>query len=238
MYKKFQKLYMTKASCKNPNSQPPPLWYTGGKGASMEQKTFSRLLVVKIHHKDKSYNKYWECQCACGLQTVVREDKLKQGKIKSCGCLAAERVQALQCIAQEEDRVYTKSSYMSMIQRCTNPNLKSFAAYGGRGITVCDRWVNGDGIRNGWTCFFEDMGPRPRNKTIDRLDNSKGYSPDNCRWATWHEQSVNRSTTKFTDVQIHQIRNSPTTRKQAAAEFNTSKDYIKKIRAKKVWGSI
>jgi hypothetical protein len=204
----------------------------------MEQKTFSRLLVLSLHHKDKSYNKYWECQCICGSQAVVREDKLKQGKIKSCGCLAAERVQALQCIAQEEDRVYTKSSYMSMLQRCTNPNLTAYAAYGGKGITVCPRWLTGDGIRNGWTCFFEDMGPRPRGKSIDRIDNAKGYAPDNCRWATPHEQVVNRSMTILTAQDVVTIRAAATSRREAAMQYKTSPNYIKKIRARKVWKSI
>lgn len=204
----------------------------------MEHQIFSRLLITGLHHKDRSYNKYWACACSCGNTTVVREDKLKSGKIKSCGCLAAERIVALQCIASEEDRVYTKSSYTSMVQRCTNPNMTAFAAYGGKGITVCDRWTHGDGTRNGWTCFFEDMGPRPRNTSIDRIDGTKGYSPDNCRWATPHQQAVNRISVKLTEQDVREIRAANTTRRQAAAQYGVSKDYVKKIRARKVWGAI
>jgi hypothetical protein len=204
----------------------------------MEHQIFSRLRVVDLHHKDRSYNKYWSCVCVCGATTVVREDKLRSGKIKSCGCLAAERVQALQCLAAEEDRKYTKSSYMSMVQRCTNPNLPAYAAYGGRGIAVCARWLVGEGGKNGWTCFFTDMGPRPRGTSIDRIDNAKGYEPANCRWATPHQQAVNRSSVKLTAEDVHAIRTNNTTRKQAADQFGVSKDYVKKIRARKVWGSI
>ncbi len=204
----------------------------------MEHQIFSRLTVTALHHKDRAYNKYWTCTCTCGNTTVVREDKLKIGKIKSCGCLAAERVVALQCIASEEDRAYTKSSYMSMVQRCTNPNMTAYAAYGGSGISVCDRWLVGDGTQNGWTCFFKDMGPRPRNTSIDRIDGSKGYFPANCRWATAHEQAVNRSSVKLTAQDVNDIRAATTTRRQAAEQYGISKAYVKKIRARKVWGSI
>jgi len=204
----------------------------------MEHKVFSRLSVTKLHHKDRSYNRYWECVCTCGNTTVVREDKLKIGKIKSCGCLAAERVQALQCLAAEEDRAYTKSSYSSMVQRCTNPNLAAYLHYGARGITVCDRWLHGDGVQNGWTCFFKDMGPRPRNTSIDRIDNTEGYFPDNCRWATPHEQVVNRGMTKLTEQDVRDIRAVSTTRQQAADQYGVSYGHIKKIRSGKAWRSV
>jgi len=74
--------------------------------------------------------------------------------------------------------------WTSMMQRCTNPAGKDYPRYGGRGITVCERWTRFEN-------FYADMGLRPEGKTLDRIDNDKGYSPDNCRWATLQEQMRN-----------------------------------------------
>lgn len=87
--------------------------------------------------------------------------------------------------------------YNAMRARCHNPNNIAYHNYGGRGIALCDRWLNGDGERSGYECFLADMGPRPVGMSLDRIDNNKGYSPPNCRWATRAEQHSNMRTNRI-----------------------------------------
>lgn len=84
-------------------------------------------------------------------------------------------------------------AWAGMVNRCHNPNNASYAGYGGAGITVCDRWRNGEGHITGFELFLADMGERPEGKTLDRIDPTKGYAPENCRWATAQEQRANLS---------------------------------------------
>jgi len=79
-----------------------------------------------------------------------------------------------------------------MIARCTNPKSPSYCRYGAKGVTVCDRWLHGENGESGWTCFYTDMGPRPTDRSIDRINNYKGYFLENCRWATRKEQAANK----------------------------------------------
>ena len=166
----------------------------------METQRFGRLTVIALHSRDRNYNKRWICRCDCGTETIVLGDKLKSGNTKSCGCYAEEFRTALMTKADTERRLYTKKSYQAMIGRCTDPKYPSYARYGGRGIAVCKRWLKGENGKSGWTCFYEDMGPKPTGYSIDRIDGTKGYFPDNCRWATREEQAKNKLPPRYTDL--------------------------------------
>lgn len=96
----------------------------------------------------------------------------------------------------KNQKALTYNSYKSMLNRCTNLNASDYKRYGGRGITICDRWAG----PNGFFFFCKDMGIRPPDKTLDRIDNNKGYFPENCRWASKKEQQRNRRNNHFVSL--------------------------------------
>jgi len=158
----------------------------------MENKRFGRLVVIGLNSKDANYNKRWDCLCDCGNTHIVLTHLLKAGHVKSCGCLGKELREASGEQAAIDRRKAAKGSHRAMLKRCHQPTCNKYYAYGARGITVCDRWRFGEGGRSGFECFFMDMGAKPVGYSIDRADNAKGYTPDNCRWATALTQSRNR----------------------------------------------
>lgn len=140
----------------------------------------------------------WECSCEnCGNTTFLQPSILSQGLIRHCEKCRPKRAKRQKTIKKRErhgkGEGYTYSSYSRMIARCCNSKHEAYPNYGGRGIIVCDRWLNS------YLNFLEDMGERPNGMFLDRIDNEKGYSPDNCKWSSRIEQNRNRRNTIFVD---------------------------------------
>lgn len=160
---------------------------------------FGRLAVVSFAGTNESGKARWNCLCDCGASTTVSSKHLQRGSSRSCGCLRSETVSKRRGSLSNNEREARRNyqlewnSYSAMIHRCHSPRHKDYRYYGARGRRVCDRWRFGDGARSGFECFLEDMPPRPSTAlTLDRIENSRGYFPGNCRWATKAEQTANR----------------------------------------------
>lgn len=148
---------------------------------------FFRLVVIRKTEIKNKENRYkWECLCDCGNKTLAYSNQLKHGQKTSCGCIRSD---CQKTHGMKYHPLY--STWRGMISRCTNKKNKEWHSYGGRGINVCDRWMD---INN----FISDMGEKPTPAhSLDRVNNNGNYEPSNCRWATSKEQGKNKRDTIF-----------------------------------------
>ena len=146
------------------------------------------LVAVRPTAARRGTSVIWECICDCGNKKLASQAHLRAGTPKSCGCLPNPLPPITIKHGMFGHPLY--KTWEGMMARCYNENNKDFYLYGGRGIKVCDRWHD---PKN----FAEDMSPRPDGHTLDRIDNSRGYSPGNCRWATAMQQHANKRSNKL-----------------------------------------
>ncbi|MGH2941084.1 MAG: hypothetical protein ACRDPE_23540 [Solirubrobacterales bacterium] len=177
-----------------------------GKLIDLEGQVFNRLTVEALAPKPwKTTRAEWVCVCVCGNEKVAIGQNLLRGRTQSCGCLRHDPDGHRVEIGVHQERhghavrgktTRTYRSWESMKRRCLNPNANTFQNYGGRGITIDQRWIDS------FEVFLREMGERPEGMTLDRIDNDKGYSKENCCWSTPQQQMTNtrRSKGKGTDA--------------------------------------
>jgi hypothetical protein len=175
-----------------------------GKKIDLTGRVFSRLTVISEapYHTTPSGRKYvmWLCSCVCGNNITLRSSSLtsKAHKTKSCGCLSRD-LSKVRFKTHGLSNTPTYTTYTAMKKRCYNSNDPAYHSYGGRGISVCDRWL--EDFEN----FLYDMGERPEGTSIDRINTDGNYELSNCRWATKQTQQINKrkkmnTTSKFRGV--------------------------------------
>lgn len=176
-------------------------------------KKFGRLTVIKFI-KRENYKTYWECLCECGNKIITTQNNLQTGSTKSCGCLFKEGNNKKMNLSHS--RLY--HIWRNMKARCYQKSSPSYKNYGGKGITVCDEWLNDFMPFYNWAMangYKEEL-------TLDRINVNGNYEPSNCRWATHKEQ--NNNTTRNVYITFNGL---TLTRNQWAEKAGINKNTLK-----------
>ena len=168
------------------------------KKLDLSGKVSGRLKAIKESGKDRHGNIMWECSCSCGSVTKVSSTRLKREVTKSCGCLHKEKVTSHSLSKNPLYQIWS-----DIKQRCHNKNRHNYHRYGGRSILFNKEWEQSPETFILWV--EENLGPKPKGMSIDRVDNNKGYEPDNLKWSTPSEQSFNRENSLKTEEEKNNI---------------------------------
>lgn len=187
-----------------------------GKFIDLTGNKYGSLTVISREPNNKYKRSMWLCNCECGSTGVFSGNELVRGNLKSCGCLNRYKKSSKYTVKHP---LY--SIWSGMKQRCYNEKSgKNYKNYGGRGITVCERW------KNSFENFLEDMGERPEGMTLDRRDPNGNYEPSNCRWVTNQQNCFNTRSksngSKYKGVSWHKSTN----KWQAGISMNKVTKYL------------
>lgn len=196
---------------------------------------FGKITVISYFGRNEKKKHCWNCKCSCGNEMIVSSESLLSGDKKSCGCLRND-IKNDPLNLSTKDREY--NIWVLMKQRCFNSNNLSYPYYGGRGIKVCDRWLDSS---RGYHNFIEDLGKSPSIQySLERKDVDGDYCPENCIWILKSEQPRNmrKNTIKNLD-EANLIRKLKKEKKlknrELATMFSCSINVIQKILLNKIW---
>ena len=195
---------------------------------------FGRLVVAEIRVPRVGPHTQWNCDCDCGRKTAATTGHLRSGHTQSCGCLQRARARKA---ATKHGKCYTPMYviWAGIRQRCRDTGCPAYRYYGGRGIRVCERWLNSV------DAFIADMGPRPSARhSVDRIDNDGDYTPENCRWATDEVQNRDKRGAKNHNARVtadivRAIRASDRPPKELAAKYGIDPSNVSYITRRKTW---
>jgi hypothetical protein len=195
----------------------------------LEGKRFGGFVIVE-RQGSRNGRSLWLVQCDCGARKLM--NFLPRDNVRSCGCrIHTGPTRLTHGHSHHSRRSPTYQSWMSMVQRCTNPARGNFKNYGGRGIVICERWRTFEN-------FLADMGERPLGTTLDRVDVNGNYEPSNCRWVNAAAQSRNKRHAKLEPhepAQIRWLRSSGYPRSSIAAMFEISESMVRAVDTGIAW---